>query len=169
MLDKGIPGTQSYLLLTVCSPIKLNPLAQLLHYSCPWGWLQLKETDSSCVLQVLRSYIFGPILFSFGDRATHNEMQNMLLDRAGRASKGKESNKKCTRDMGSLPTPVTILSIYKSSLFNFVQLLYHVIMTNKSFDSEPLSLRIVLFLTATYEYYGQYHAYFTCSLKNSKY
>ena len=46
--------------------------------------------------------------------------------------------------MGSLPAPaVTILSIYMSSLFNFAQLLYHVIMTYKSFDSETLSLGIV--------------------------
>lgn len=46
--------------------------------------------------------------------------------------------------MGSLPAPaVTKQSIYKSSLFNFVQLLYHLIMTSKSFDSEPLSLGIV--------------------------
>lgn len=68
----------------------------------------------------------------------------MLLERAGKESGGKEINEKCTRDMGFLPAPgASIISISKSSSFNFVQLLYHVVITNKSFHPEPLSLGTV--------------------------
>lgn len=76
-------------------------------------------------------YLFYPI--SFGDTATSNEIQALLLERVGKSSEERRQMKKVLETWASIPAPaVTILSIYKPSLFSLDQLLSHVIMMNKT-------------------------------------
>lgn len=132
MLEKGATAAHSYPLWTVCPPTMLNPLIQLLHLSCPRGCLWPEETVRRCVLQVLRSYFFGSILFSLRDTALHKEIQALLLERVGTVSGGEKTNEKCTRDMGTLPAPAVYSKRIQATSISLVQLLSHVIIINKT-------------------------------------